>query len=85
LRAAIRKVHSAADRADPQRAAAVRAALARDDDYATLGKPPCDWDGPHAREALIDGLVRDALAALAVQDDHELPAALAEAAEALVN
>jgi hypothetical protein len=50
-------VHSAADRADPQRAAAVRAALARDDDYATLGKPPCDWDGPHAREALIDGLV----------------------------
>ena len=83
LRAAIRKVLSAADRADPQLAAAVRAVLTRDDDYATLGKPPCDWDDPKAREALVDALVRDAQAALAVLDDHELPAALAQAGELL--
>src|SRR6185369_14849181 len=44
LRAAIRKVLTAADRSDPALAGAVRAALTRDDDYATLGKPPCDWD-----------------------------------------
>ena len=29
----------------------MRAALTRDDDYASLGKPPCDWDDPKAREA----------------------------------
>lgn len=49
-------------------AGAVREALTRDDDYASLGKPPCDWDDPTAREPLVDGLVRDALAALAVSD-----------------
>ena len=83
LRAAIRKVLAAADRADPPLAGAVRAALTRDDDYATLGKPPCDWDDPKAREALVDALVRDAQAALAVLDDHQLPAALAQAGELL--
>jgi hypothetical protein len=36
LRAAIRKVLWAADRADPRLAAEVRKALTRDDDYATL-------------------------------------------------
>lgn len=55
---------TAADGADPQLAGAVRAVLVRDDDYATLGKPPCDWDDPAAREALVDALVRDAHAAL---------------------
>ena len=64
LRAAIRKVLTAADRDDPALATAVRAALTRDDDYATVGKPPCDWDDPKAREALVDALVRDAHAAL---------------------
>jgi hypothetical protein len=83
LRAAIRKVLAAAERADPPLAGAVRAALTRDDDYATLGKPPCDWDDPQAREALVDALVRDAQAALAVLADHELPAALAQAGELL--
>jgi hypothetical protein len=46
--AAIRKVLKEADRADPELATAVRAALTRDDDYATLGKPPCDWDDPES-------------------------------------
>jgi len=83
LRAAIRKVLSSADRADTALASTVRQALTRDDDYASLGKPPCDWDDPKAREALVDGLVRDAQAVLAGLDGHELGGPLAEAAELL--
>ncbi len=83
LRAAIRRVLWAADRADPALAGAVRAVLVRDDDYATLGKPPCDWDDPKAREALVDALVRDAQAALTVLDGHKLDGPLAETADLL--
>lgn len=72
LRAAIRKLLAAADRADPALARAVRAALSRDDDYATLGKPPCDWDDPAAREALVDALVKDVRAALGVLDGRDV-------------
>lgn len=61
----------------------VRVALERDDDYASPGKPPCDWDDPEAREALVDALVRDALAALAVVDGEVLDGAAREAAELL--
>jgi transposase len=39
-------------------AAAVRAALVRDDDYQQPGKPVCDWDDPAAREELVDALFR---------------------------
>ncbi len=46
--------------------------LTRDDDYASLGKPPCDWDDPKARESLVDALARDAQAALEVLDGREL-------------
>jgi hypothetical protein len=83
LRAAIRKVLAAADRADPAVAGAVRAVLTRDDDYASVGKPPCDWDDPAAREALVDALVKDAHAALGALDGHKLEGALAQAAELL--
>jgi hypothetical protein len=83
VRAAIRKVLTAADRADPALASAVRQALTRDDDYASLGKPPCDWDDPKAREALVDALVRDAQAALGAVDGHQLDGPLAEAVELL--
>ena len=83
LRAAVRKVLTTADGADPGLAGAVRAVLVRDDDYATLGKPPGDWDDPAAREALVNALVRDAHAALEAQDGHERDGALAEAAELL--
>ncbi len=83
LRAVIRKVLSAADRVDPVLAGAVRQVLRRDDDYATVGKPPCDWDDPKAREALVDALVRDAQGALGALDGHELDGSLAEAAELL--
>jgi len=82
LRAAIRRMLSAADRADPALAGAVRAALTRDDDYTSLGKPPCDWDDPKARDALVDALVRDAQAALAVVDGHELAGPLGEVGRA---
>jgi hypothetical protein len=61
----------------------VRAVLVRDDDYAGPGKPSCDWDDRAAREALVDALVRDALAALGVVDGHELTGAVREAAELL--
>ncbi len=83
LRAVIRKVLAVADRADPEVAGAVREVLTRDDDYASLGKPPCDWDDPAARQALVDALVKDAQAALAALDGRELEGPLAEAAELL--
>ena len=83
LRAAMRKVLAVADRVDPALACVVRAALTRDDDYASVGKPPCDWDDPKAREALVDALVGDAQAALAALDGHELEGPLAEAGELL--
>jgi hypothetical protein len=84
LRAAIRKVLMMADRAgEAELAGAVRAVLARDDDYAAPGKPPCDWDDPAAREALVDALVRDCQAALAVLHGRELSEMVAEAAALL--
>jgi hypothetical protein len=83
LRAAIRRLLTAADRQAPTLATAVRAGLTREDDYATLGKPPCDWDDPKAREALVDALVRDAQAALAALDGHQLDGSLADVAELL--
>ena len=83
LRAAIRKVLMAADRDAPGLASAVRAGLTRDDDYATVGKPPCDWDDKAAREALVDALVIDARAALAAADGHQVSGPVAEAVELL--
>jgi hypothetical protein len=84
LRAVIRKVLVVADREGAAGlAAAVRAVLTRDDDYATAGKPPCDWDDKTAREDLVDALVRDCLAVLAVLDGRGLSTGLAEAAELL--
>ena len=80
LRAAIRKLLRTLDEPVAEQ---VRGALVRDDEYGTPGKPPCDWDDPEAREALIDGLVRDALAALAVVDGMTLGRAVWEAAELL--
>jgi hypothetical protein len=83
LRAAIRKMLAALDQAGRPLAAQVRAVLRRDDDYATPGKPPCDWDDPAAREALVDELVTDALAALGVLDGQVLSGPAAEAADLL--
>jgi hypothetical protein len=81
LRAAIRKLLRAL--AGSPVAGRVRGALGRDDDYATVGKPPCDWDDPAAREQLVDELVRDAGAALAALEGEALAGAAREAAELL--
>jgi hypothetical protein len=83
LRAAIRKLLMALDNTDAALAARVRAVLCRDDDYATLGKPPCDWDDAAARELLVDALVHDALAALVVVDGAVLTPPAQHAAELL--
>src|SRR5487761_2669869 len=81
LRAVIRKLLVVLDQnADPL-AAEVRASLLRDDEYATPGKPPCDWDDRAAREALVDALVNDANAALDVLSDQQLEGATKTAAE----
>lgn len=81
LRAAIRTLLRALE--GSSLAVRVRAALARDDDYAGPGKPPCDWDDPEAREALVNALVGDALAGLAALDGKELVGRAREAAELL--
>jgi hypothetical protein len=81
LRSAIRKLLRLLE--GTSLAVRVRAALSRDDDYRSQGKPPCDWDDPAARDALVDALVRDGLAALAVLEGEELTGVVAEAAELL--
>jgi IS5 family transposase len=48
-------------------------------DYDTSGKPVCAWDDPHAKAALVSGLVNDALAILDAVGDVELDDAAADA------
>jgi hypothetical protein len=48
-------------------------------DYDQPGKPVCAWDDPQAKQALVSGLVNDALAVLAAVADLELDAEQAEA------
>jgi hypothetical protein len=48
-------------------------------DYDRPGKPVCAWDDPQATQALVSGLVGDALALLAVVTDQELGEEQAEA------
>jgi hypothetical protein len=64
-------------------AAELRGALKRDDDYASAGKPACEWDDRAAREALVDALARDAYALLVHLDGRKLMAPLREAAALL--
>jgi Transposase DDE domain/Transposase domain (DUF772) len=64
-------------------AAAVRAALVRDDDYQAAGKPVCDWDDPQAREQLVDALFRDGYRALHALRGLKLGPEVAKAAELL--
>jgi hypothetical protein len=79
LRSGVRGLLAAAG----EREGALRSLLRRDDDYATSGKPACDWDDPVAREALVDALARDATALLAMLDGQALPDDLAQAAALL--
>ena len=48
-------------------------------DYDRPGKPDCAWDDPEATQALVSGLVNDALAVLAAVAEVELDAEQAEA------
>jgi hypothetical protein len=48
-------------------------------DYDRQGKPVCAWDDPQARQALVSGLVNDALAVLEAVADAELADEQAEA------
>jgi hypothetical protein len=79
LRSGIRGLLAAAGPREQE----LRSLLCRDDDYATSGKPACDWDDRAAREALVDALARDAMALLAALDGETLPEDLAEAAALL--
>ncbi|MGC8472765.1 MAG: transposase, partial [Acidimicrobiales bacterium] len=81
LRLAIRKLLRVLDQDNPELAAKVRSVLTRDDDYKGPGKPSCDWDDDAAREALVDALVRDCIAALGALDEEELHGVVADAAQ----
>ncbi len=48
-------------------------------DYERAGKPVCAWDDAQAKQALVTGLVNDALAVLAAVQDVELGGEQAEA------
>jgi hypothetical protein len=48
-------------------------------DYDRPGKPECAWDDSQAKQALVTGLVNDALAVLAAVDELDLDAEQAEA------
>jgi hypothetical protein len=48
-------------------------------DYDRAGKPDCAWDDPQATQALVSGLVNDALAVLAAVGEVEGDAEQAEA------
>jgi hypothetical protein len=46
--------------------AELRGVLLRDDDYASAGKPVCDYEDPQARKALIDALGYELITATTV-------------------
>jgi hypothetical protein len=48
-------------------------------DYDRAGKPQCAWDDPQAAQALVSGLVNDALAVLAAVSEADLDQEQAEA------
>jgi len=79
VRSAIRGLLAAAGELE----GALRAVLRRDDDYASAGKPVCDYDDRAAREALVDALAKDAQALLLVLEGRALSASLAQAATLL--
>src|SRR5271166_5023143 len=80
IRSAIRKLLDAAPAA---LRIELRAALQRDDDYASAGKPLCDWDDAAAREALVDALARDGYALLAQLDGRVCDEPVTQAAALL--
>jgi hypothetical protein len=80
IRSAIRQLLAGADEGLE---AELRAVLRRDDDYASGGKPVCDWDDPVARDALIGELAGDAYGCLGVLDGRDLDDEVTATAELL--
>ena len=80
IRSAIRQLLAGVD---TELEAALRGVLERDDDYATAGKPACDWDDKTAREQLVVGLAADAMACLGVLDGRDLDDNVARIGELL--
>ncbi|HEX2806501.1 MAG TPA: IS1182 family transposase [Kineosporiaceae bacterium] len=69
--------------ADSVLEARVRAVLTREDDYASAGKPACDYDDASARVEMVDALAKDGMAVLGVLDGRELAQVVAQAGELL--
>ena len=80
IRSAIRGLLAACDRVLEEE---LRGLLSRDDDYASAGKPVCDYEDRQAREELIDALAKDARALLGALDGRELGPELEQAAALL--
>lgn len=80
VRSAIRGVWRAVDSILE---AQLRVVLTREDDYASAGKPVCDWDDRAAREGLVDALAKDGTAVLTVLDGRELSGPVRSAGELL--
>jgi hypothetical protein len=80
IRSAIRQLLAAADEVLEGR---LRGVLRRDDDYASGGKPTCDWDDPGAREQLVGELAADGFACLGVLDGRDLAGEVTQAGELL--
>jgi hypothetical protein len=80
VRSAIRGVLNAVD---AESRVELRAVLTRDDDYASAGKPACDWDDEVARLALVDALTRDGRALLDLLAGQVLGPRLRDAAALL--
>lgn len=80
IRAAIRGVLRVAE--EPV-VTALRGVLKRDDDYASAGKPVCDWDDAPARDALVEALARDAYAVLIHLEGGPIAAEMKDAATLL--
>jgi Transposase DDE domain./Transposase domain (DUF772). len=80
IRSAIRGLLAACDRGLEGE---LRGLLLRDDDYASAGKPVCDYEDRVAREEMIDALVKDAHALLLALDGRELGPELEQAAALL--
>jgi hypothetical protein len=80
VRSGIRGVFKAAA-ADLE--AELRSVIGRDDDYATAGKPVCDYDDPGARKVLVNALAKDAMALLMVLHGRTLPDLVMQAGKLL--
>ncbi len=80
IRSAIRGLLAVCDR---DLEGELRGLLCRDDDYASAGKPVCDYEDRQAREEMIDALAKDAHALLLALDGRELGPELEQAAALL--